>query len=118
MIMRKSLTAAPPRLQRMLLRQQHNLSLNFKPRKELLIADTLPRGFSSDTDSTVEDDRQHVLAVVEYIPVEASRFQSIKTATPRDEDLCQLQNIIGVPHGWPDNKLNMPLELHEYWSCS
>ena len=56
-----------------------------------------------------------MLTVVENIPLEASRLQSIKTTTARDEDLCQLQNII--QNGWPDNKSNVPLELHEYWSC-
>ena len=59
--------------------------------------------------------KQHMLTVVENIPVEASRLQSVKTATTRDEDLCQLQNII--LNGWPDNKSNVLLELHEYWSC-
>ena len=117
MIMKKNLSAAPPRLQRMLLRLQgYNFSLKYKPGKELVIADTLSRAYTSDTDSTMEEDvRQHVLTVVENIPVEASRLQSIKTATAGDEDLCQLQNII--LNGWPDNKLNVPLQLHEYWSC-
>ena len=117
MIMKKNLSAAPPRLQRMLLRlQQCNFSLKYKPGKELVIADTLSRAYTSDSDSTMEEDvRQHVLTVVENIPVEASRLQSIKTTTARDEDLCQLQNII--LNGWPDNKSNVPLELHEYWSC-
>ena len=117
MILKKNLSAAPTRLQRMLLRlQRYNFLLKYKPGKELVIADTLSRAYTSDSDSTMEEDvRQHVLTVVENIPVEASRHQSIKTTTARDEDLCQLQNII--LNWWPDNKSNVPLELHEYWSC-
>ena len=55
--------------------------------------------------------------MVQNIPIEASRLQIIKTATATDEDLCQLQNIILTNSGWPDNKSNVPLELHEYWIC-
>ena len=113
MIMKKNLHAAPPRLQRMLLRlQRYNFSLKYKPGKELIIADTFSRAYTSDSDSTMEEDvRQHVLTVVENIPVEASRLQCVKTSTTRDKDLCQVQNII--LNGWPDNKSNELLELHE-----
>ena len=49
MIMKKNLSAAPPRLQRMLLRLQwYNFSLKYKPGKELVIADTLSRAYTSD----------------------------------------------------------------------
>ena len=70
MIMKKNLSAAPPILQRMLLRlQRYNFSLKYKPAKELVIAQTLSRAYTSDTDSKKEKDvRQHVLTVVEKIP--------------------------------------------------
>ena len=57
MIMKKNLSAAPPRLQRILLRlQRYNFSLTYKPGKELVIADTLSRAYTSDSDSTMEED--------------------------------------------------------------
>ena len=68
MIMKKNLSAAAPRLQRMLLKlQRYNFSLKYKPGKELVIAYTLSRACTSDSDSTMEEDvRQHVLTVVEW----------------------------------------------------
>ena len=52
MIMKKNLSAAPPRLQRVLLRLQRCIfSLKYKPGKELVIAYTLSRAYTSDSDS-------------------------------------------------------------------
>ena len=55
-IMKKKLSAAPPRLQRMLLRlQQYNFKLEYKPGKELIVADMLSRAYTSDAESSTED---------------------------------------------------------------
>jgi len=46
MIAKKALAAAPPRLQRMLLRlQQYSFHLQFKPGKDMILADTLSRAY-------------------------------------------------------------------------
>jgi hypothetical protein len=50
-IVKKSLTSAPPRLQRMLLRlQRYDFALKYRPGKEMIIADTLPRAYLTDDD--------------------------------------------------------------------
>jgi hypothetical protein len=49
-IHKKSLAAAPKRLQRMLLRlQRYDFKLVYRPGNEMLLADTLSRAFPSDT---------------------------------------------------------------------
>ena len=45
-ILKKSLAAAPPRLQRMLLQlQKYSVTLQYKPGKEMILADTLSRAY-------------------------------------------------------------------------
>ena len=52
-ILKKSLSAAPPRLQRMILRlQTYDVNVRHKPGKEIPVADTLSRLQLKDTDGT------------------------------------------------------------------
>ena len=116
-IMKKKLSAAPPRLQRMLLRlQQYNFKLEYKPGKELIVADMLSRACTPDAEScTANDVVKHVQTVVSNIPVAANRIEDIKNATSVCTDFCQLRDII--LNGWPDSKVKVPYALHEYWNC-
>ena len=73
-IVKKSLTSAPPRLQRMLLRlQRYEIKMMYKPGNEMIIADTLSRAYLTDKDTNknqMNDEIEgFVHAVINRIPV-------------------------------------------------
>ena len=91
-IVRKSLTSAPPRLQRMLLRlQRYEIKMRYKPGKEMIIADTLSRAYLTDKD--INNDQMNdeiegfVHAVVNRIPVSEEGLEQIRKEIARDETM-------------------------------
>ena len=60
--MKKPLSSAPPRLQRMLLRlQKYDIALSYKAGKEIILADTLSRAHIDETDTELPEDELVVL---------------------------------------------------------
>ena len=73
-ILKKSLAAAPPRLQRVLLHlQKYSFTLHYRPGKEMVLADTLLRAYIDDcskSQSTLEEDLAcvvHMDATIYYL---------------------------------------------------
>ncbi|XP_062618583.1 uncharacterized protein K02A2.6-like [Saccostrea cucullata] len=92
-LFKKSLSSAPPRLQRMMLKvQQHDLVVKYKAGKELYIADTLSRSTGSD-------------------PAEE---QEETSETKKDPVLMKLKDT--VLQGWPTNRKDLDSELSPYWN--
>lgn len=87
-IFKKSLLAAPKRLQRMLLRlQRYNLRVTYTKGCELYIADTLSRAFVTDTEYIFNAFSQEISQInqSEWIPkISHSRFQQIREMTNSD----------------------------------
>lgn len=117
-IMKKPLTAAPKRLQRMLLRlQRYNFELIFKPGTAVILADTLSRAFLNTNESTkfseelaslVEEDIKEELRMVAY----DESIRKLKSAAKEDETYQLL--IQQIRDGWPENTRTVPRELKEY----
>ncbi len=83
-IHKKNLDMAPPRLQRMLLRlQPYDCIIQYKPSKEMVIADTLSRLSPRDRDE-VPGMQVKIHHVSEFSAVE---LQKIKDETAKDETL-------------------------------
>ena len=92
-ISRKPLCDAPPRLQRLLLRvQKYDLTLEYVPGKQLVVADTLSRAFSRNTpsSSTEAEVEVYVCCVKSSIPVSEKRWQLIAQETALDEVLREV----------------------------
>ena len=108
----KHLTAAPPRLQRMLLRlQPYDLTIKYKPGKEMLLADALSRLSPEDRLPMRNLDVQ----IHEICPqVADSMMQKIKEETPKDPELLALKEI--VYSGWPSTNKELPILVKPYWS--
>ena len=116
-ITKKPLSAAPPRLQRMLLQlQRYNFTLLYKPGKEMILADTLSRAYIKGApDSDLEEDLVCAVSlVIDNLPVSDPKLEAIRVATERDPTMTKLQDTIR--RGWPERKSEIPQELNGYWN--
>ncbi|XP_053686467.1 uncharacterized protein LOC128736007 [Sabethes cyaneus] len=126
-IFQKPLCEAPMRLQRMLLAlQRYKLKLQFKPGKEIVIADMLSRAAMTDGDPTdrgIYDiytiDMDFTFAefeqinVLDYIPISDFRLDHIRKESSNDADI---QHIIRyIVEGWPARMIDVPEKLKVYW---
>jgi hypothetical protein len=118
-IVKKSLSSAPKRLQRMLLQlQRYDFELVYRPGTQMVVADTLSRAFPPAVVETNEfseelaalcDDQQH-----EELRMVASprTINIIKNAAAGDEQYQQL--IRQIVDGWPASPADIPADLQEY----
>ena len=116
-ITKKPLSAAPPRLQRMLLQlQRYNFTLLYKPGKEMILADTLSRAYVKGTpDSDLEEDLVCAVSLVmDNLPVSDPKLKAICDATEKDPTMTKLRDTIR--HGWPEQRSETPQELRVYWN--
>ena len=115
-ILKKSLSSAPPRLQRMLLRlQKYDISLKYKPGKEMVVADTLSRAYLQDSNNDMEDEiSTYVHTVMSSIPASDGKLEQIKTQTRSDETMQVLRRTIH--DGWPEKRSHAPRQIQQFWN--
>ena len=108
----KHLTAAPPRLQRMLLRlQPYDLVIRYQPGKSIEIADALSRLSPEETEAIPGMNVQ----VHDIHPqFSNSILQRIREQTVSDPELNALKEMIHS--GWPSTIQQVPVPLKPYWS--
>ena len=108
MIQQKPLTAAPPRLQRMLLRlQTYDVKITYLPGKEMLLADSLSRSPSTDS-TTIDLDLQ-----IHHVQFTSQRLDQIRQETRQDVELNRLMETIVA--GWPEKRRDVPKQIQPYW---
>ena len=107
----KHLTAAPPRLQRMLLRlQPYDLVIRYQPGKSIEIADALSRLSPEETEAIPGMNVQ----VHDIHPqFSNSILQRIREQTVSDPELNALKEMIHS--GWPSTIQQVPVPLKPYW---
>ena len=116
-ILKKPLHHAPPRLQRMLLRlQKYDFILLYKPGKEMYIADTLSRAYTTDTtvDNMETELADAVHLVVSNVPASDKWMREIREATGTDTVLLALRNMIR--DGWRESRSAVASDLQQYWN--
>jgi transposase InsO family protein len=110
MIQLKNLHAAPPRLQRMLLRlQNYDVEIVYKPGKTLLLADGLSRLPGAPGEPSIELDVQ-----VNLVQFSTERVQELRDSTASDTSLAPLRDVI--ISGWPETQKELPHILRPFWS--
>ena len=110
MIHKKSLASTPPRLQRMLLRLQHyDVSIKYRPGKEMVLADSLSRL------SPIPDKEIHLEQSIYADQFTHDKLQQLKLESESDPEVTAIRNII--IDGWPDSAKQLPKNLREFWSC-
>jgi transposase InsO family protein len=98
-IVKKPMNDAPMRLQKLLMRLQHyDLCLNYKPGKEMHIADALSRAFLTDVICETQEEEYEVLCVSKVSP---KRLVELAEATSDDIELRKLTSVI--QNGWDKN---------------
>lgn len=110
----KHLKAAPPRLQRMLLRlQPYTFTIKYIPGKDMCIADALSRLSVSD-EETRPLETQHI-KIHEILPQFSDNYiHRITENTKTDTELNALKETIY--NGWPENIKDVPQLCRPYWN--
>ena len=110
MIHLKNLTAAPPRLHRMLLRLQgYDMVIKYKPGTEMLLADPMSRLSPLPSEDTL--DLHQKLCLVQFSD---TKLDNLKKDTSANPELSALREIIHA--GWPGKRQHVPLHLRKYWA--
>lgn len=114
-IMKKPLSSAPARIQRLLMRlQKYQVKVQYKPGAEMYIADTLSRAYLPETDSSDTDIEAQVHMVISNLPVSNEKLEEFKNETKKDTTLRTLTET--VLSGWPETKQQAAKEIQAYWN--
>ena len=109
MISLKNLTAAPPRLQRMLLRLQgYDTTIKYRPGKEMILADSMSRLPSQNNEQIALDVK------INFVQFSSDKLKQIQQETSKDPVLSALKDII--IDCWPESQKQLPTQLRPYWS--
>ena len=108
MIHQKSLVSAPPRLHRMLLQlQRYNLTIKYRPGKDMLLADALSRYPSRGSEEIKLDMR------VDYVAFNKAWIAKLKEATWEDPITGIVYQL--TQQGWPHQRRHTPRMARAYW---
>lgn len=110
-IFKKPLHQCPLRLQRMRLTlQKYSLKIQYKPGKEMFIADALSRFPSKEK---MPEEEHFQVNIVQELAVSTERLQQIQQETSQDEDLRTLREYAST--SWPEDKSAVPENIRAYW---
>ena len=113
-ILKKSITCASPRLQRMMMRlQKYNFKVNYKQGKHMYLADTLSRAYLASTEHPSGTEFE-IVNNASCLPMSTARIVEIRTATEKDEALQILKQVI--LQGWPEERKDLPEQAKPYFS--
>ena len=108
MIAMKNLVNAPPRLQRMLLElQRYDVTIKYRPGKEMQLADALSRCLVRASQE-IKLDMQ-----VDYIAFTKPWIEKLKDSTQRDPILAMVYQL--TQQGWPHQRRHVPCLVRRYW---
>lgn len=109
-IFKKPLNEIPLRLQRMMLQlQNYDIEVQYKPGKELYLADALSRNFINNLDYIQDREIEaHVGLVLTALDIPTDKIKTYQSETNKDETLKLLKTYI--LEGWPNNKT----EVHDF----
>ena len=114
-ICRKPITAAPPRLQRMLLRiQGYDYRVRYQPGEKMIISDTLSRLPNPHDADTVELDMRVDDISLDLINFSDEKKELLQAETRKCPTLNALIEVIY--QGWPNNIKELPCALRQYWN--
>ena len=104
----KNLANAPPRLQRMLLElQKYDVTIKYRPGKEMQLADTLSRCLATASQEIKLDMR------VDYIAFTKPWIEKLKDSTQRDPILVMVYQL--TQQGWLHQRRHVPRLARRYW---
>ena len=116
MICLRSLTAAPPRLQRMLLKlQEYDMAIKYRLGKEMLLADELSRLPNKKNKKTKQNKEVIDLDVkVDFVQFWIEKLTQICQVTNAGSILCELR--VWILQGWPESRRELNKYIQPYRS--
>ena len=109
-ILDKPLTAAPPRLQRMLTKLQgYQINISYQKGSDNSLADGLSRFPNAKNNEPIDLDIR-----VDFVHFTPNRLNELQTASLADPILNALRETIII--GWPDNSKDLPLDIRPFWN--
>ena len=123
-IVKKALTSAPKRLQRMLLRlQSYDFELVYTPGSQLVIPDTLSRAYLTHPPERESAGLEELAMLADEEQAQELRLVAsertvamIKSAAKADNQYQALKRQIRA--GWPSKITELPLDIREYYTFS
>ena len=115
-IFQKSITKAPPRIQRfMLALQRYDFDLKYIPGKDAVVPDALSRAYLDDCDPEIseEDLEAYVHQIVSEMPISDKKLIQYRQSTASDETLQLLAEY--TSNGWPI-KSKIPKPVRQYYN--
>ena len=114
-ILRKPLYQAPARLQKMIMSiQKYPINLVYHPGKQLVIADTLSRAYTTEpTDSCTSFDFE--VNVLTTIPISDDKLHLLQTETRSDPVLQHLMMQL-CTDGWSDDRSKVLAQCLPFWT--
>ena len=110
-IFQKSISLAPVRLQRMLLRlSKYDIQVKYVGAKSVLLVDTLSRLVQPGSAREIPG---LDINIAQVLKIEPNRLESLQEETKADSTLAALTDLIIT--GWPDSMQDLPEHLHPYW---
>ena len=115
----KHIYSAPPRLQRMLLRnQRYDYRITYRPGKEMILADGLSRFPSRKERQEMEFEKSidsiDLQLPVDHVHFTDARIELIKETTRRDPILSTIYRL--TQQGWPDRQRHVPEVARHAWT--
>ena len=115
MIYNKPIAAAPPRLQRMMVRiQGYDYRVVYRPGNEMVMSDTMSRLSNPKETSDVQLDVR-----VDELSIDLVNFSPVKQKALCDETRkCVVLNALAevIFQGWPEKMRDLPRDLRSFWS--
>ena len=109
MMHQKSLVSAPPRLQQMLLQlQRYDLTIKYRPEKDMLLADALSRCPSRGSEEIKLD------MCVDYLAFNKAWITKLKEATREDPIIGTVYQL--TQQGLPHQQRHTPRMARAYWN--
>lgn len=104
-IIKKPISTAPARLQRMMLQlQKYNINLVYKKGKHMYLADTLSRAPRAST--LQHTNEKNYFEVMSVSHISSARLEELRRHTAEDTTLQNLTTVI--KHGWPTKQRSVP----------
>ena len=93
--------------------QRYDLEVEYKPGKNLFIADTLSHAPEVSNEATANKKDEFEVLTLENLPVSEVKLEQFKDATRKDLTLQKLKTT--VISGWSERKFQVDPILREYW---
>ena len=113
-LFKKKLSSAPHIIQRMMLKlQMYDLTVSYKPGREMYIADTLSRAPIKNQGQTDDVSEFDDIVIHSIEQVSDSKLKTFEYETSIDPVMIKLKSVIR--NGWPNSKSQLDNEIRCYW---